>query len=156
MKRLFYISFMAFVLISSCNKEDKNDNENQTKDELTIYDKNGDAVAYCNYSHENETIIYLWNGKPTSYFSSENDDLIYGFNGKFLGWRESGIYYDLDGKRIGFEKDAYNMVTSVEPIKNIKEILPIKSIKEIQPIRPINSLDWSITKLDTFLLKGRE
>nr|WP_319571313.1 hypothetical protein [uncultured Draconibacterium sp.] len=41
MKRLFYISFMAFVLISSCNKEEKNDNENQTKDELTIYDKNG-------------------------------------------------------------------------------------------------------------------
>nr|WP_324292290.1 hypothetical protein [uncultured Draconibacterium sp.] len=101
-------------------------------------------------------MIYLWNGKPTSYFSSENDDLIYGFNGKFLGWRESGIYYDLDGKRIGFEKDAYNMVTSVEPIKNIKEILPIESIKEIQPIRPINSLDWSTTKLDTFLLKGRE
>ena len=147
---------MLFVLFCACSKEYKNEIENKTKDELPIYDKHGNAVAYCNYSHENETIIYLWNGKPTAYYISENDDLIYGFNGKFIGWRESGIYYDLDGKRIGFEKNSYNMVTSVEPIKHIKEILPIKSVKKIQPVRPINSMDWSTTKLDSFLLKGRE
>ncbi|MCY1635496.1 4-fold beta flower protein [Marinifilum sp. D737] len=154
MKKLFYLSFMLFVLMCSCNKEDSKEIENQVKDELTIYDKNGNAVAYCNYSKENETIIYLWDGKPTAYYTSERDELIYGFNGKFLGWRESGIFYDLEGKRIGFEKGACNIITSIEPIKHIKEIMPIKSIKETPPVRPINSLDWSTVQLDVFFLKG--
>ncbi len=149
MKNLFFLSFMIYVILCSCNKEDNN--ESKIKDELTIYDKNGNPVAYCNYSIEDETLIYLWSGKPVAYFSMENEEEIYGFNGKFLGWRESGIYYDLQGKRIGFEKDAINMSTSVEPVKNLKEILPIKSVKEHVPTRPINSLDWSISDLSTYL-----
>lgn len=154
MKRLFCLSFVVLGMLCSCDKEDNS--ENKTKDELTIYDKNGSAIAYCNYSNEDETIIYLWNGKPVAFFSLENEDQIYGFNGKFLCWRESGIYYDNEGKRIGFEKNALNMVTSIEPIKGIKEILPVKSVIENIPTKPIHSLDWSATNLDSYLIKGRE
>lgn len=153
LNKLKYIILSVIILnIMSCTTE----NELPTKEELTIYDKNGNAVAYCNFSHENETIIYLWNGKPTAYYSSENENLLYGFNGKFLGWRDSGIYYDLNGKRIGFEKGSSNIVTSADPLKHIKEILPVKGIKEMQHTRPINSIDWSTEALDSFLLKGRE
>ncbi len=156
MKKYWILSFICFVLFYSCSKENNNEVELQIKEELTIYDKNGNAVAYCNYSHNDEIIIYLWNGKPTAYYSPNHEESLYGFNGKFLGWMESGIYYDLEGKRIGFEKGSLNIVTSSDPIKHIKEILPIRGVKEIQPIRPINNVDWSTMKLDLFLLKGRE
>ena len=152
--KIFFYNLMLITLLTSCQKDSQD--ERLIKNEISIYDKDGNAIAYCNFSNDNECIIYLWNGKPTSYYLTDNEKYLYGYNGKFLGWRESGIYYDLDGKRIGFEEKALNIVTALEPIKSIKELLPIKSIKEIKPIRPINSLDWSSKKLDAFLLKGRE
>jgi hypothetical protein len=156
MKRLFlliFVIFVIFVMLCSCDKDDHS--EKNTKDELTIYDKNGNAVAYCSFLNEEETVIYLWNGKPTAYFS-DSDKAIYGFNGIFLGWRESGIYYDLEGKKIGFENGSYNILTSIEPIKFIKEIIPTKSVKEVQPLRPINRESWSDMGLDIFFLRGRQ
>ncbi len=151
------LNFIIFALIISCHTDEKdNNNADQIKSELTIYDKDGIAVAYCNYSNKNETIIYLWNGKPTCYYTSENDDLIYGFNGKFIGWRKSGIYYDLNGKRIGFEKNAINIITYIENVKHIKEIPPIKTVIEFPPQRQFFSVEWSKMKLDSFYLKGRE
>jgi len=137
--RSIYILFI--IIFFSCSKEN---NISEAKKDITIFNKDGIAIAYCNYSHDNESIIYLWNGKPTSYLVN-NENELYGFNGKFLGWKELGVYYDLTGKRIGFEKNALNIPTSPEPIK---------SIKEISPIRPVNSLEWSTVPLDEFLLEG--
>ncbi len=153
MKGLFSCNLIFIVLLTCCT----NDNQSNEiiKDEISIYDKNGIATAYCNYSNDNDCIIYLWNGIPTSYFI-ENETELYGFNGKFLGWKESGIYYDLNGKIIGFEKNALNIAALPNPIKSIKEILPIKSIKEQQPVRPINSTEWSLEPLDSFFSKGRK
>lgn len=156
MRKPAYLLIFIFILLGACVNEDPREDILETKEELTVFDKNGQPVAYCNYSNKNETVIYLWNGKPTAYFDTKKDELIYGFNGKFLGWRESGIYYDLQGKRIGFEENALSMVTTMEPIKYIKEMLPAKSVKETPPAQPAFSAHWSTTKLDSFLLKGRE
>jgi hypothetical protein len=152
MRAKFLYVFLFIVMIASCTKKNQSD---ENKEEISIYDKNGVAIAYCNYSYDNECIIYLWNGRPTSYFIAEETEL-YGFNGRFLGWKQSGIYYDLDGNRIAFEKDALAIATLPDPDKSIKEILPVKSIREHKPIRPVNSIDWSNEPLDSFLIQGRE
>jgi hypothetical protein len=150
MQPRFSYLFTLILMITSCTK----DQSYELKDDISIYDRDGIAVAYCNYNNENECIVYLWNGKPTSYLIAEESEL-YGFNGKFLGWKESGIYYDLDGKRIGFDKNAIAIATLPESIKSIKEMLPLKSLRELKPMKPIKSIDWSIEPLDSFLLKGR-
>jgi len=59
--------------------------------EITLYNSEGEAVAYIDTDDEDLT-IYLWNGKPVAYLEPNGDDYnIYGFNGKHLGWYEDGI-----------------------------------------------------------------
>ncbi|MFA8436242.1 MAG: 4-fold beta flower protein [Marinifilaceae bacterium] len=146
----FVITILLFI---SCQDDDQKDAFESN--EISIYNKDGKPVAYYN-NNDSTYVIYLWDGKPVCYFLKSNEDEIYGFNGKFIGWRESGIYYDLNGKRTGFEKGALPITTHIEAIKSIKEILPIKANKEIAPKRPINSVEWSVNSLEFFLSKGRE
>ena len=119
--------------------------------EISVFDKEGDATAYI----ADDLTIYLWAGDPVAYLSNTNNSWhIYGFNGNHLGWYINGIFYDNDGNAVGAQKDATNMLTSIEGIKGIKSIKPIKNIKEIAPIKPILSQSWGRTPLVIFLRAG--
>lgn len=155
MTKYLLSSFFCLTLFTACVSDD---NANKHPDlehlEVTIYDKQGKAVAYSNFLAQEEVVIYLWNGKPTTYYVSENENELYGFNGEFIGWREAGIYYDLEGKRIGFEKGALDLPTQEEPTKNVKEVLPVKSVKQATPAKHAKSVNWSEESLEAFLQKG--
>ena len=86
-----------FILALSSFSCEKNDISDDTKTEISIFDKNGEAEVYY-VSPDDEQVVYLWDGRPSSYIVT-SDEVIYGFNGKFLGWYESGIIYDLEGNR---------------------------------------------------------
>lgn len=121
--------------------------------EVSLFDKEGEAKAYI----ADDLTIYLWDGDPIAYLSNSNNRWhVYGFNGNHLGWYVDGIIYDNDGYAIGAQKDATNMITSIEDIKGIKGIKPIKSIKEIAPIKPILSMSWGRTPLVIFLRAGED
>jgi hypothetical protein len=121
------------------------------EDEISIFDKNGDAKAYI----ADDLTIYLWDGNPVAYLYKFGSDWhVYGFNGVHLGWYVDGIIYDNNGYTVGAQKDAIIMVTSIEPIKGIKGIKPIKSIKDIASIKPILSRSWGKTSLVIILRAG--
>jgi hypothetical protein len=121
--------------------------------EISLFDKEGEAKAYI----ADDLTVYLWDGDPVAYLSNSNDKRhVYGFNGNHLGWYVKGIIYDNDGDAVAAQKDATNMITSIEGIKGIKSIKPIKSIKEIAPIQPILSRSWSRTPLVLFLRAGED
>lgn len=143
-QKLFFLTLLfSSVLLSSF--------KNYGDNEISIFDKNGDAKAYI----ADDLTIYLWDGDPVAYlYKSSSDWHIYGFNGDHLGWYVDGIIYDNNGYAVGAQKDATNMITSIESIKGIKSIKPIKSIKEIAPIKPILSNSWGKTPLVIFLRAG--
>ena len=121
--------------------------------EISLFDKEGEAIAYI----AEDMTIYLWDGDPVAYLSNSNNTWhVYGFNGNHLGWYIKGIVYDNDGDAVGAQKNATNMITSIEGIKGIKSIKPIKSIKEIAPIKPILSSSWSRVPLVIFLKAGED
>lgn len=146
--------FLILLLTMACEQGDEPIENIQ--DEVSIFNQSGIPIAYSCDSDNDEYIIYLWNGTPTSFYTKANNNLLYGFNGQFLGWRESGVYYDLDGNRIGFEEGALDILTQEEPIKSIKEQLPIKSTKEITPTTPNFNSQWSSVELQDFFLQGIE
>ena len=121
--------------------------------EITLYDRSGNATAYIDYS-ENFT-IFLWNGKPVAFLEKSLDDIcVFGFNGKFLGWYENGIIYNMQGDAVGAREGSVNMLTKIEPIKSIKQITPIRPITPITPIKPFWNNRWSSTPLIEFLYFG--
>jgi hypothetical protein len=121
------------------------------QDEISLYDKNGDAKAYIDDDHT----IYLWNGDPVAYLSNTNSLWhVYGFNGKHLGWYIDGVIYDQNGNPVGAQKDAVSMMTSLEGMKGMKSMMPMKSMKEMAPMKPMLSSSWSRTSLVIFLRAG--
>ncbi|HBH47746.1 MAG TPA: hypothetical protein DDX98_03865 [Bacteroidales bacterium] len=154
MKNLFYFCFVFAVSLLSCTKDQEKDIPH-VKEEITIYNKTGTAKAYCSYPTDDESIIYLWNGTPVAYLMSGNNE-IYGFNGKHIGWQHEGIYYNLTGKRTGFEQDALPGVETLpEPAKEIKEVMPVKEIRQFPFAQHIYSVDWSEESIEDWLLSGR-
>src|SRR4051794_4518208 len=68
--------------------------------EVTLFDKNGAAVAYI--AVDDEATIYLWQGRPVAYLKRDGDDVhIYNFEGKHLGWFDRGVIVDHDGNGVG-------------------------------------------------------
>jgi len=57
--------------------------------EVTLFDKNGIAVAYITTDYNNS--IYLWDGSPVAYLYEGKH--VYGINGKHLGWFEEDVLY---------------------------------------------------------------
>ena len=142
-KHFFLILTSSLLLLTSF--------KNYVNDEISLFDKNGDSQAYIS----DDLTIYLWDGDPVAYLSNSNSLWhIYGFNGNHLGWYINGIIYDHDGNAVGAQKDATNMLTSIEGLKGIKSIKPLKSIKELAPLKPILSRSWSRTPLTIFLRSG--
>ncbi len=66
--------------------------------ERTLYDKNGEAVAYI--AEDYHSTIYLWEGLPAAYIYE--DEHVYGFNGRHLGWFKGEVLFNHKGERIGF------------------------------------------------------
>ena len=119
--------------------------------ETSLFDKNGDAVAYI----AEDMTIYLWEGDPVAYLYNKSSKWhVYGFNGSHLGWYEDGIIYDHNGNAVGAQKDAINMMTSMESMKSMKSMKPMKSMKEMAPMKPMFSNSWGRTPLIIFLRAG--
>ena len=116
----------------------------------TLHDRNGNAVAYIDY--DDESTIYMWNGKPVAYLSDNNT--IYGFNGKHLGWYEDGTFWNLQGEKAGFNKNASPVFTKFEPFKSFKNFKPFKSFKEFSKMKPFKKNSISAASLEQHLLGG--
>lgn len=119
--------------------------------EETLFDQQGNAVAYIAYN-DNST-IYMWNGKPVAYIDSENR--VYGFNGKHLGWYEKGIIWNLKGERNGFNKSTLPVYAKFEPYKAYKQYKPYKGYKQYSRYKPHYKLNTSNESLSQFLMSGR-
>lgn len=117
--------------------------------EITIFDKQGEAVAYLDTDEENT--IFLWSGRPVAYVTGKS---IYGFNGKHLGWLDQGIFYDHDGYGVGFFENATSTRTQLESLKGLKQLKPLRSLKASEPLRPLFSIYWANTPLELFFLEG--
>lgn len=117
--------------------------------EETLYNTEGQAVAYIDY--DDEQTIYMWGGKPVAYLDGED---IYGFNGKHLGWYQDGILRDHDGNIAGFNKEAANVFLAFEPFKAFKQFKPFRSFKEFAPFKPFLHSSVSEYTLERFLMRG--
>lgn len=82
--------------------------------EISLFNKNGDAVAYLTTDDYDNT-IYLWEGQNVAYLL--DDRYIYGVNGKHLGWYINGIIFNPSGERIGFKASTCPVPPTKEPIK---------------------------------------
>ena len=124
--------------------------------EITLFDSDGEAIAYIETDDEDLT-IYLWNGKPVAYLDPDGDAYnIYGFNGKHLGWYDEGIVRDHKGYAVGFREGATNVYTKYEPYKSYKAYKPYKAYKEYAPYKPYNQSQFSGESLSLFLSKGKK
>lgn len=121
--------------------------------EKTLFDSEGDAVAYI--ALDDELNIYIWKGEPVAYLKKEAEDIhVYGFNGSHLGWFEKGIIWNHKGYAVGFVEGAVSKVTKNEPIKGIRKITPIKRIAKLPPLKPTFKKEFSDMPLKAFLLQG--
>ncbi|HXR37844.1 MAG TPA: hypothetical protein VN776_02060 [Terracidiphilus sp.] len=119
-------------------------------EDVTLYDKNGNPVAYISPSEEMN--IYLWSGRPVAYLSEKD---IYGFNGKHLGWFEDGKIYDHSGRVVGTTAEATVVAIKAEPAKPFKQFAPFKAFQQFAPFQPFLGLTWAETPLVVFLAAGR-
>ena len=120
--------------------------------EETIFDQDGNAVAYIDYNDENT--IYMWDGTPSAYLDEENR--IYGFNGKHLGWFEDGIIWNLTGDRTGYSKQTIPVFAKFEPFKAFKKFKPFKSFKEFAKFKPYKNTSRSNISLQQVLSGGQK
>ncbi|MFC1868623.1 4-fold beta flower protein [Thermodesulfobacteriota bacterium] len=85
--------------------------------ERTLFNKNGDAVAYITEDYH-ET-IYLWGGSPVAYLYENRH--VYGINGRHLGWFINDVLFNNNGERIGFTSGSCPVSVAIEPIKTEKQ-----------------------------------
>jgi len=81
--------------------------------DISLFNKNGDAVAYLTDDHDRT--IYLWDGHQVAYLFNERQ--IFGVNGKHLGWFIDGTIFNTMGERIGFTAGTCPVPPSKEPGK---------------------------------------
>jgi hypothetical protein len=117
----------------------------------TLFNKNGDAVAYITDDYH-ET-IYLPDGRPVAYLYEERH--IYGINGHHLGWFIDDIMYNHNGERIGFTSNTCPVLVGKEPVK--AEIYSRDEIRPRWEAPPLAKLgvDISGSDLEAFLKKGQ-
>jgi hypothetical protein len=84
--------------------------------ETTIYDKNGQPVAYV--ADDYSRTIYLWDGEPVAYVYE--DVHVYGLNGQHLGWFRDDILYNPEGRRVGFTSSTCPVSVWESPRKDKK------------------------------------
>lgn len=114
--------------------------------ETTIFNKNGEAVAYI--SSDKGNAIYMWDGNAVCYLDGEK---IYGWKGRHIGWFVNDIVYDTKGLRVGFTKRTCPVITYIEPVKYVKYVQYVKYVKYVPFIRPLFSYSISNQSLKEFL-----
>ena len=119
--------------------------------QTTLFDKNGEAVAYMTTDFD-ET-IYLWEGPPVAY-RYENQH-IYGFNGRHIGWFIDEILYNNDGERVGFTAGTCPVDIAKEPVKAERHLKDKKSSRWSAPPLPNLSFKMSDQALMEFLIEGQ-
>ncbi len=124
-------------------------------EEITMFDADGDAIAYIDTEDEDLT-IYMWNGSPVAYLEPNGDNFnIYGFNGNHLGWFENGIVRDHEGYAVGFKEGAASIYTKYEPYKSYKQYKPYKAYKQYAPYKTYYKTQFSNEPLSLFLMLGK-
>lgn len=114
--------------------------------ETTLFDKNGNPIAYI--SPHDGNAIYMWDGNAVCYLDGEK---VYGWQGSHIGWYINDIIYDIDGLRIGFTKKTCPVLTYSEPIKYIKYVQYVKYVKYLAYSKPMLSFSLSNKDLKNFL-----
>jgi len=144
-KRPVFLALLLLLLFSNISK---------SQSEISLYDSQGNAVAYIDTGDENT--IYLWGGKPVAYLYAVNGTVhVYGFNGKHLGWYVDGIIRDHSGDAVGFINGAVrNIPLQYESYKGYKEYKPYKTYREYAPYSPYLTTNFSNTPLSFFLQIG--
>jgi hypothetical protein len=117
----------------------------------TLYNKNGDAVAYI--SDDYHETIYLWEGNPVAYLYE--DQHVYGINGRHLGWFIDDILFANNGARIGFTINSCPVPVAKEPIKVEKSVRDEIQPRWSAPAFPKLSFDFADMDLDDLLGEGK-
>ena len=119
--------------------------------ERTLFNRNGDAVAYITDDY-NET-IYMPDGHPVAYLYE--DIHIYGINGRHLGWFVNDIIFNHDGERVGFTAGTCPVPVGQEPVKAEKldkdELRP----RWQAPPFPNLTFDYSVMEFKDFIKNGQ-
>lgn len=125
-------------------------------EEITLFNLDGEAVAYIDAADEDLT-IYMWYGTPVAYLVPDGGAFsIYGFNGEHLGWFEDGIVRDHDGYKVGFREGAISIYTKYEPYKAYKKYKPYKNYKKYAPYKPYYKRQFSGESLSLLLMLGKK
>lgn len=117
----------------------------------TLYDTDGNPIAYINWDDNNT--IFLWNGVPVAYLYKA--DLIYGFNGSHLGWYSNGIVWNINGQMAGFNKQTCPVLRKLEPLKSLRQLKPLKALRQLPYRKPIFYRAKSNESLSQILARGR-
>ncbi len=154
MKNLFLTVFLIAILCSGCSSDDNKKNLLPEDFQITLYDKNKEAIAYIDY--RDDATIYTFEGEPVAYIESEEQ--VYGFNGKFLGWYYDGVLYDKTyyavGAKHGIARGGINTVsTRPEKIKGTKHLRPFKPVTGTGYERPVLKDSWSEILLTEFFTR---
>jgi hypothetical protein len=147
MKKMLFLTVALFICFHNLMAA--------AADEITLFDKGGNAVAYIDTA-DNDLTIYLWDGTPVAYlYNNRTDYDVYGFNGKHLGWYINGVIRDHSGNVIGARKDAFTGFTHLEPLKSLKKFKPFQNLRQLAPLKPLMTIYWSNDNLRMFLLSGK-
>jgi hypothetical protein len=119
--------------------------------ERTLYNKNGDAVAYKTDDYH-ET-IYMWDGAPVAYLY--DDQHVYGINGRHLGWFIGEILFTNDGMRIGFTANSCPVSVAKEQTKTEKQARDEIRPRWAAPPTPKLGFDFSDQELSDLLKEGQ-
>ena len=107
---------------------------------ITFYDRNGNAVAYC----DDGVHVYLFGGESIAYLES---DALFSYRGELMGWFEKGWLRDKDGRCIAYTELASGGPQQPEklrtPTQAVKQSLPVQERQDPRPLRPIHSNAWS-------------
>jgi hypothetical protein len=119
--------------------------------EKTLFDKNGEAVAYIRDDYH-ET-VYMWDGYSVAYLY--NDQHVYGINGRHLGWFINEVIYNDQGERIGFTSNTCPVTIAKEPVKTERRTMDEIRPKWSAPPLPKLTFNLGSRNLADFLMEGR-
>ncbi|HEY3295667.1 MAG TPA: hypothetical protein VGL38_09515 [bacterium] len=119
--------------------------------ELSFYDQNGDAIAYC----EDGENIFLYDGQVVACFDKDRQ-CVYAYSGRYLGRFSSGWVRDLDGDYLLFTSQATGGPRKPNimkpPRKAPKKSVPTRLAKHYASCLIIKATAWSkLTAMDFFL-----
>lgn len=112
-------------------------------DNITLYDNEGDPIAYIDNEQGYET-IYLFNGRPVAWIF---EDCIYTYSGQHLGWIKDGWILNHNGEIVFFTQDAkggtYLPAKQPLPARDEKWAVPDRGARSSCPFPPYPLGTWS-------------